>query len=194
MPLTSKRSPARHVSSSSAAPFVSSASVAGVISAMHTSCGGVGGTAGGGGTEFATRRDFLFVFLTCINLEETSNTQFCPSAASGLQQSYVSRSATLLSNGCIARVAPLPLHRLPEPVRSPHHLASSPVATCSGDECKLLEDLAIHSLCFFCRRLPPSSFSPHLPRILPALIRQFGCVNAVVCLAPTLITVASPRP
>ena len=63
LPLTSKRSPARHVSSSSAAPFVSSASVAGVISAMHTSCGGVGGTAGGGGTEFATRRAFLFCFL-----------------------------------------------------------------------------------------------------------------------------------
>ena len=135
----------------------------------------------------------IFYFIL-NNLEKTANTQFCPSAASGLQQSYVSRSATLLSNGCITRVAPLPLHRLPEPVRSPHHLASSPVATCSGDECKLLEDLAIHSLCFFCRCLLHSSFSPHLPRILPAPIRQLGCANALICLAPTLITISSPRP
>ena len=42
----------------------------------------------------------IFIFLkACINFEETSNTQFCPSAASSLQQSYVNRSATRLSNG-----------------------------------------------------------------------------------------------
>ena len=109
------------------------------------------------GVYFEVSHFYLF-FEPVLTSRKHQTLSFCPSTASGLQQSYVCRSAALLSNGCMARVAPLPLHRLPEPVRSPHHLASSPVANCSGGEYKLLEDLTIHSLCFFLS--PCTAFIP----------------------------------
>ena len=54
----------------------------------------------GRGRPVVRRHAYFFIyFLICINFEEISNTQFCPSAASSLQQSYVNRSATGYSTG-----------------------------------------------------------------------------------------------
>ena len=56
-------------------------------------------------------------------------------------------------------------------------LASSPIASCSGDE-YIAGHLTVPSLCILSPFTAFIPFSPQLPRILPALVSQLDFVNA----------------